>query len=321
MISPKKLSLDPILHKQIVILGYGSQGRAQALNLRDSGCNVRVGLRRGSPSFRLAKQDGILAMDMDKAVRDADVICFLVPDECHREVYEKYVRSHLVKQTLIFAHGFSLVYQQIDPPECVNVGLIAPKVPGITLRDTYLSGQGLPIQVAVHQNNKTTLPIVLAYAKAIGLGKKSVLETTFRDETFGDLFGEQAILCGGMIEFVKAAFDVAVQEGLSPDAAYYECLHKLKYVVELFEQHGLEGMGHKISHTAHYGGMTRGKRLITGSVKRELRTIFREIQSGQFAKEWLEENRRGLKIYRKLADEQSGHLIEKTGKRLRQLLR
>lgn len=313
--------LNPLKSKKITILGYGSQGRAQALNLRDSGCDVVVGLRKNSSSFKKAKIDKIKALSIAEALHNADVICFLLPDEHHQNVYEIYVRPILKKgMTLMFAHGFNITYKKIVPPVYVDVGLAAPKGPGPKLRDAYFSKEGLPFLIAIHQDpSKKTKKNILAFMKAAG--GNMAFETTFREETITDLFGEQTVLCGGVIELMKAAFETLIKKGLSPEAAYFECFHELKFIVDILHKTGISGMGKVISPTAHYGGMTRGKRLINQSVRRELENILEEIILGTFADEWLDENKKGLSHYKKLAQKVTEHPLEKTGKKIRSIIR
>ncbi len=324
IIYDNEVSLDPLLAKRIVVLGYGSQGRAQALNLKESGCDVTVGLRRGSPSFLLAEKDGILALPIEEALKAGQLISFLLPDECHREVYSKYVEKILKPQdphftkSLVFAHGLNITFKKIVPPEFVNVFMIAPKGPGPRLREAFLQRDGLPSLLAIAQDpSKSSRELAMAYAKGIGCSHRGIFVTTFEEETMSDLFGEQTVLCGGVVELMKAAFETMVENGISPEAAYFECFHELKFIVDLLHFKGIAGMADAISKTAHYGGMTRGKRLIGHKVKRELRAIFKEVKSGKFAKEWLNENKKGGARYRKLSKESQSHAIEKCGARVR----
>lgn len=335
-ISDSEISLSPLLEKRIAILGYGSQGRAQALNLKESGCDVVVGLRKGSPSFSLAKNDGILAAPIEEALSfrgrshlwrsprnlekgDRELISFLLPDECHQEVYSKYVEQILKPgMSLVFAHGLNITFKKIIPPEFVNVFMIAPKGPGPKLREAFLQKEGLPSLLAISQDpSKSSRELAIAYAKGIGCSRRGIFVTTFEEETISDLFGEQTVLCGGVIELMKAAFETAVENGISPEAAYFECFHELKFIVDLLHFKGIAGMADAISKTAHYGGMTRGKRLIGPQVKRELRAIFKEVKSGKFAEEWLKENKKGSPRYRRLSKESDAHAIEKCGEQVR----
>ncbi len=317
--SGRGISLDHLKKQKIVVLGYGSQGRAQALNLRDSGCRVVVGLRPGSPSFRIAKKDKMTALPLDRALHGAGLICFLFPDEHHASIYKKYVSPKLQKgMSLVFAHGFNITFKKIKPPFDVNVILIGPKGPGPTLRKAYVNGDGLVSLIAVHQDvDGRAKKLALAFAKAIGCCRRGIYETTFREETWSDLFGEQTVLCGGVVELMKSAFEVLVEEGISPQAAYFECFHELKFIVDLLHQGGLSAMAEAISPTAYYGGLTRGKRLINDRTKQKLRQIFQEIKSQRFADEWLRENANGIQKFLKLAKAFESHPIEVWGKKIR----
>ena len=319
IIQKGRLPMAFLRKRKIAVLGYGSQGRAQALNLRDSGCRVVVGLRPHSPSFQMARRDAMTAKPIPQALMGADLICFLFPDEFQREIYLKYVAPQLRKGiSLMFAHGFNITFKKICPPEFVNVFMISPKGPGPWLRKAYLENDGVPALLAIHQDvTGQTQKLALAYAKAIGCVKRGLFETTFREETLSDLFGEQTVLCGGVIELMKAAFDTLVRGGISPRAAYFECFHELKFIVDLLHHQGISGMAESVSSTAHYGGMTRGGRLVNASVRQELQKIFKEIQSGKFAEEWLLENRRGRKRYKSLARQMARHPIEHWGRKIR----
>jgi ketol-acid reductoisomerase len=322
IIYDNEISLDPLLKKRIVILGYGSQGRAQALNLKESGCDVVVGLRKRSPSFSLAGKDGLLALPIEEALRGRELISFLLPDEFHREVYSKYVEKILKPKdstmSLVFAHGLNITFKKIIPPEFVNVFMIAPKGPGPRLREAFLQKDGIPSLLAIAQDpSKSSRELALAYAKGIGCSRRGIFVATFEEETISDLFGEQTVLCGGVIELMKAAYETMVENGISQEAAYFESFHELKFIVDLLHFKGIAGMADAISKTAHYGGMTRGKRLIDDQVKRELRAIFKEVKSGKFAKEWLDENKKGGVSYRRLSKESQSHAIEKCGARVR----
>lgn len=320
IIDDNDISLEPLLSKKIAILGYGSQGRAQALNLKESGCHLVVGLRRGSRSFEQAARDGVTALPIDEALADPDLISFLLPDEFHSQIYSDSVEKKLKPgMSLVFAHGFNITFKKITPPPFVNVFMIAPKGPGPKLREAFLEKQDLPSLLAVFQDpTRSSSALATAYAKGIGCSRRGIFVTTFEEETLTDLFGEQTVLCGGVVELMKSAFEVLLEHGLSPEAAYFECFHELKFIVDLLHFKGIEGMAHAISKTAHYGGMTRGKRVIGPQVKRELRKIFKEIKSGKFAREWLEENKKGRPRYRKLSKESQRHPIEKWGKQVRQ---
>ncbi len=271
-------------------MGYGSQGRAQALNLKDSGCDVVVGLRPHSPSFRKAKKDQLTALPIGQALEGADLICFLLPDECQALVYKNYVEPMLKKgMTLVFAHGFSVFFKLITPPSFIDVILIAPKMPGEQFRKAYVSGEDVMACVAVHQNiSGQAERFALTYSKAIGCER--LLKTTFQEETISNLFGEQTVKCGGVLDLMKASYETLVHAGVSPELAYLECVQGFKCMMDLVYEKGFSGMQKLISPIASYGGKTRGPRLITKTVKHELKNILKEITSGQFATEWLKKS-------------------------------
>ena len=314
-------SLEYLKDKTVAILGYGSQGHAHALNLRDSGVNVVIGLRPGK-SAEKAKADGFEVLPPDEAAKRADVVMFLLPDPVQKKVYEDAVKPNLEPgMALAFAHGFNIHFNQIVPPEDVDVFMVAPKGPGHLVRWTYLEGAGVPALVAVHQDaTGKAKEIALAYAKGIGATRAGVIETTFKEETETDLFGEQAVLCGGASALVKAGFETLVEAGYQPEVAYFECLHELKLIVDLMYQHGLAGMRYSISDTAEYGDYTRGPRVIDERVKENMKKILKEIQSGEFAREFVLEaqaNYPVLNAYRRMEAE---HPIEKVGKKLREMM-
>ncbi len=308
--------------KTVAILGYGNQGRAHALNLKDSGVNVIVGLYRQSRSWKKAENDGLKVLEVEEAVKEADVVMFLIPDMVQPEVYRRFVKDNLEEgNMLMFAHGFNIHYNQIVPPEWVDVTMVAPKSPGHLVRRMFVEGKGVPALVAVHQNyTGKALEIALAYAKAIGCTRAGVIETTFKEETETDLFGEQVDLCGGVTELIKATFETLVEAGYQPEVAYFEALHELKLIVDLIYEGGLMKMWNAVSETAKYGGLTRGKRIINESVREEMRKILKEIQTGEFAREWILENQAGRPVYNKLLEMESEHLIEKVGKELRKMM-
>ncbi len=308
--------------KTVAILGYGNQGRAHALNLKDSGVNVIVGLYRQSKSWKRAEEDGLKVLEVSDAVEEADIIMFLIPDMVQPEVYRRLVRDRLEEgDMLMFAHGFNIHYNQIVPPEWVDVTMVAPKSPGHLVRRMYVEGKGVPALIAVHQNyTGKALEITLAYAKAIGCTRAGVIETTFKEETETDLFGEQVDLCGGVTELIKATFETLVEAGYQPEVAYFEALHELKLIVDLIYEGGLMKMWNAVSETAKYGGLTRGRRIIDENVRAEMRRILREIQTGEFAREWILENQAGRPVYNKLLEMEGEHLIEKVGKELRKMM-
>ncbi len=306
----------------IAILGYGSQGHAHALNLKDSGFDVRVGLRKGSRSWAAAQEAGLRVVQTADAAREARVIMVLLPDTSQAEAYEADVAPHLEPgNMLMFAHGFNIHFGQIVPPAGVDVTMIAPKGPGHLLRRTFTEGIGTPCLVAVHQDaTGTALGRALAYAQGIGGTRAGVIETTFKEETETDLFGEQAILCGGATSLVRAGFETLVAAGYQPEAAYFECLHELKLIVDLMYEGGLSWMRYSISDTAEYGDYTRGPRIINDDVRAEMRHILDEIQSGQFAKEWIAEAENGFPTFLSLRKAARSSQIEEVGRQLRGMM-
>ena len=308
--------------RTFAIVGYGSQGHAHALNLRDSGARVIVGLRAGSASAERAKAAGLDVRPVGAAAASADTVMMLVPDQDARAVYERDVAPGLgAGKTLMFAHGFNVHYGEIDPPAGVDVSLVAPKSPGHLVRSEYEAGRGVPGLVAVHQDaSGGALADALAYAAGIGCTRAGVIETSFREETETDLFGEQAVLCGGVTALVKAGFETLTAAGYRPEMAYFECLHELKLIVDLMYRGGLQFMRHSISDTAEYGDYTRGPRLVTEETRAEMRRILDEIQDGSFAREWLDENRAGRPNFERLRQQDREHLIEQVGKRLRAMM-
>jgi ketol-acid reductoisomerase len=305
--------------KTVAIIGYGSQGHAHALNLKDSGVSLVVGLRPGSSSAEKAREHGLSVEEPAEAASQGDIVMMLVPDELHRRVWEDGVREGVGPgNMLMFGHGFSIHYQEIEPPPEVDVTLVAPKGPGHLVRRQFLEGSGVPGLVAVHQNaSGQALEVALAYAKGIGCTRGGVIETTFKDETETDLFGEQAVLCGGVTELVRAGYETLVGAGYDPRLAYFECLHELKLIVDLMYEKGIAGMRYSISNTAEYGDMTRGRRIISDATRDAMQKILSEIQSGDFAREWIAENRAGQENFRRMREEQAGHQVEVVGQELR----
>jgi ketol-acid reductoisomerase len=322
MFFEKDADLKYLSGKTVAIIGYGSQGHAHALNLKDSGVKVVVGLRPESASCAAARQQGLEVLDPAQAAEQADVIMMLVPDQTQAKVYRESIAQHMKSgKALMFAHGFNVHYHQIQPPADVDVMLVAPKGPGHMVRRVYTEGGGVPGLVAVFQNaTGKARELGLAYAKGIGCTRGGVMETTFRDETETDLFGEQAVLCGGVSELVRAGFETLVEAGYQPENAYYECLHELKLIVDLMYEGGISGMRYSISDTAKYGDITRGKRIITDATRLEMKKILREIQNGEFAREWLLENQAGLPVYHAVLKKEAEHPIEKTGQHLRSMM-
>ncbi|MBE3596325.1 MAG: ketol-acid reductoisomerase [Hydrogenibacillus sp.] len=313
------LDLTPLVDKTVAVIGYGSQGHAHAQNLRDSGIEVVVGLRPGK-SFEQAKEDGFAVYSVDEAVRRADVIMILLPDERQPEVYRAQIAPNLkAGQALAFAHGFNIHFHQIVPPGDIDVFLAAPKGPGHLVRRVFTEGGGVPALFAVHQDaTGRARELALAYVKAIGAGRAAVIETTFKEETETDLFGEQAVLCGGTTALVKAGFETLVAAGYQPEVAYFECLHELKLIVDLMYEAGLEGMRHSISDTAEWGDYRSGPRIIGEQTKAEMKRILEDIQSGAFARDWILENQLGRPMFSAMREREKNHPIEIVGRGLRE---
>src|SRR5579872_1204367 len=308
--------------KTIAIIGYGSQGHAHALNLRDSGLEVVVGLHQGSQSWHKAKSAGLRVMTTSDAAKTADVIMILVPDHIQGDLYNKDIAPHMkAGKTLMFAHGFNIHFGQIVAPKEVDVSMIAPKAPGHRVRELFTEGVGVPALVAVHQNasGKATEQ-ALAYALALGCLKAGVIETTFREETESDLFGEQAVLCGGAAELIRAGFETLVEAGYAPEIAYFECLHELKLIVNLIYEGGLNYMRFSVSDTAEYGDYTRGPRIVNDETRAEMKKILAEIQSGEFAKQWLAENKTGRKKFLAMREAARHQKVEEVGRELREMM-
>ncbi len=308
--------------KKIAIIGYGSQGHAHANNLRDSGCDVVVGLKPDSRSRAKAAAAGFEVLDTGSAAASANFIVMLVPDELAPGIYHDEIAARLRPGThLGFAHGFSIHFRKIVPPENVNVFMVAPKSPGHLLRFEYSQGRGVPCLMAVHQDpSADTRDVALAYATAIGGGRAGILETSFREETETDLFGEQAVLCGGLTALIKAGFETLVEAGYAPEMAYFECLHEMKLIVDLVYEGGIGNMRYSVSNTAEYGDLTRGSRVINDCVRQEMKKLLADIQSGKFADEWMAECQQGKPNFNKLEAEGLEHPIEKVGARLREMM-
>ena len=314
--------LSLLADKTVAIIGYGSQGHAHAQNLRDSGVKVVIGQRPGGPNWQLAKENGFTPMSAAEAAAAADVIMILVPDQHQKAIYEKDILPNLkAGKMLMFAHGFNIHFQQIMPPADVDVAMVAPKGPGHLVRRVYTEGGGVPNLVAVHQNaTGKALEMALAYAKGIGGTRGGVLTTTFKEETETDLFGEQAVLCGGAAELVKAGFETLVEAGYQPEIAYFECMHELKLIVDLMYEGGLSRMRYSISDTAEYGDYTRGPRVVTDETRKEMKKILKEIQEGTFAKEFIVENMSGRAHFLSMRRINAEHAIEKVGAKLRDMM-
>lgn len=308
--------------KTVAIIGYGSQGHAHAQNLRDSGVKVIIGQRLGSANYELAKEHGFDPVSAEEAAKQADLIMILTPDETQREIYERDIKPHLKKgKALMFAHGFNINFKQIQPPKDVDVLMVAPKGPGHLVRRTYTENGGVPCLVAVEQDaSGKGREMALAYAKGIGGTRSGVIETTFREETETDLFGEQAVLCGGITALIKAGFETLVEAGYQPEMAFFECLHEMKLIVDLMYEGGLSMMRYSISNTAEYGDYVTGPRLINDAVKKEMKEVLKEIQNGKFASDFIQEARANYPRFLTTRQKESEHQIEKTGRELRKMM-
>jgi ketol-acid reductoisomerase len=318
----KDADLKLIKDKTIAIIGYGSQGHAHARNLHDSGIKVVVGLRKESHFWKRAEKDGLKVMTVPEAAKAADIIMILIPDDKQRAMYMDDIAPYLKQgDAIAFGHGFNIHFGQIVPPNTVDVFMVAPKGPGHLVRRTYEQGAGVPCLMAVYQDvSKNAQKVALAYAMGIGGARAGVLETTFKEETETDLFGEQAVLCGGVTELIRAGFDTLVEAGYSPDLAYFECLHELKLIVDLIYEGGIGNMRYSISTTAAYGDVTRGRRLITDETRKEMKKILSEIQDGNFAREFILENQANRPVFNALLKKDSEHKIEEVGERLRSMM-
>jgi ketol-acid reductoisomerase len=318
----KDANLDLIREKQIAVIGYGSQGFAQANNLKDSGCNVTVGLRAGSTSWQKAEHAGFKVSPVAQAAAEADLVMMLVPDELAPDIYAREVAESITPgKYLAFSHGFSIHFGFIDPPADANVFMVAPKGPGHLVRHEYKRGAGVPCLLAVNQDpTGDTKAIALSYASAIGGGRAGVIETTFREETETDLFGEQAVLCGGLTSLIKAGFETLTEAGYAPEMAYFECLHEMKLIVDLLYEGGISEMRYSISNTAQYGDMTRGPLVVNDETKHRMQGLLAEIQSGAFARDWMKEARTGRRRFQELDERAREHPIERVGARLRDMM-
>lgn len=306
--------------KRIGVIGYGSQGRHQSLNLRDSGLDVIVGCL--DVERERVKADGLTPVSIEEASREGDIIPILIPDTIQPQVYKESIEPNLVEgKALLFAHGFNIHFGQIIPPPFVDVIMVAPKGPGPLVREMYEKGMGVPSLVAVHQDRSgNALPLALAYAKGIGATRAGVIETTFAEETETDLFGEQVVLCGGVTELIKAGFETLVEAGYQPEIAYFEVLHELKLIVDLIYSEGIDGMRSRVSDTAKYGDLTRGRRIINEDTRKEMKKILEEIRSGEFAREWILENMANRPVFRALRKRDAEHQIEEVGRKLRSMM-
>jgi ketol-acid reductoisomerase len=318
----KDANLDLVRAKQIAVVGYGSQGFAQANNLKDSGCNVTVGLRPGTASWDKAERAGIRVLPVAQAAAEADIVMMLVPDELAPEIYAREVAESITPgKYLSFSHGFSIHYGFIQPPEDANVFMVAPKGPGHLVRHEFRRGAGVPCLLAISQDpTGDTKAIGLSYAAAIGGGRAGIIETTFREETETDLFGEQAVLCGGLTSLIKAGFETLTEAGYAPEMAYFECLHEMKLIVDLLYEGGISEMRYSISNTAQYGDMTRGPVVVNDETKRRMEGLLKDIQSGAFARDWMNEARNGRQRFQQLDEEAREHPIERVGASLRTMM-
>ena len=317
----KDVELKHIRGKKIAIIGYGSQGHAHANNLKESGVDVKVGLREGR-SWRKAEAAGFKVLSVAEAVKLSDVVMILVPDELQGDLYKEEIAPNLKSGSyLAFAHGFNIHFGQIVPDSSINVFMAAPKGPGHLVRHEYSKGSGVPTLIAVHHDpSGNTKDVALAYASAIGGGRAGIIETNFREETETDLFGEQAVLCGGTTALIMAGYETLIEAGYSPEMAYFECLHELKLIVDLIYQGGISNMRYSISNTAQYGDLTRGPRVISHETKKEMKRILEEIQSGKFAREWILENKANRPVFNALTNRGEEHHIEQVGAKLRSMM-
>ncbi len=315
-------NLDLLKGKKIAVLGYGSQGHAQALNLHESGLDVVVGLRKGSASWAEAEAQGLEVCTITEACAKADIIQVLLPDEVQGKVYYEQIAPNLAEgNALMFSHGFNIHFNQITPPKNVDVIMVAPKSPGHLLRRMYVEGNGVPSLIAVYQDyTGKAKDLALAYAKGIGSTRAGVFETTFKEETETDLFGEQVVLCGGLTQLIKSGFETLVEAGYAPEMAYFECVHEIKLIVDLIYEGGLKNMRSSVSNTCEYGDYTRGPRLINEETKKEMKKILSEIQNGQFAKEWMLENQANQPMFRAMRKREGEHQVEEVGARLRKMM-
>ena len=318
----KDANLDVLKSKKIAIIGYGSQGHAQSQNLRDSGFDVIVAELPGTPNYEKALQDGWKPVSASEAAEQADIVHMLVPDDVQPKVYKNEIAQHMKSgKALVFSHGFNIHYKQIIPPEDVDVYMVAPKGPGHLVRRVFLEGRGVPALIAVYQNpSGQAKDLALAHACGIGAGRAGIIETTFAEETETDLFGEQAVLCGGTVELIKAGFETLVEAGYQPEIAYFEVCNELKLIVDLIYEGGITFMHYSISDTAEYGSLTKGKRIITEETKKAMKQLLAEIQDGTFAREWILENQAGRPVYWALKRKLEEHPIEEVGKKLREMM-
>jgi ketol-acid reductoisomerase len=322
MFYDKDIDINILKGKKIAIVGYGSQGHAHSQNLKDSGMNVIVAEAPGSDAWKRAEEKGFEVMTADKAVKAADIITVLVPDELQAGIYKKLIEPNLEKGNILcFAHGFNIHYNQIVPQDDIDVIMIAPKGPGHIVRRMYTENSGVPAIIAVYQNTSgKAKDYALAYARGLGAGRVGIITTTFKEETETDLFGEQAVLCGGTTELIRAGFDTLVEAGYQPEIAYFEVLNELKLIVDLIYEGGISGMRYSISDTAEYGDLIKGKDIITQETRKVMKKMLEDVQNGSFAREWILENKAGRPVYNAIKKKEDNHLIEKTGRQLRKMM-
>lgn len=315
-------NLELLKEKRVAVIGFGSQGHAHALNLKESGVNVVVGLYKESKSWSTAKEQGLEVMEVAEAVKESEVVMLLVPDEHQKKVYTDHIEDNLNEgNALVFAHGFNIHFSQITPPKYVDVFMVAPKGPGHLVRRVYCEGKGVPALFAVYQDyTGRAKDMALAYAKGIGAARAGVLETTFKEETETDLFGEQSVLCGGVTELIKAGFDTLVEAGYQPEIAYFECLHELKLIVDLLYEGGFEKMRYSISDTAEYGDYMVGRRIVTEETRKEMKKVLEEVQTGVFARNWLLENNLNRPVFNSIKKRELEHPMVDVGKKLRSMM-
>ncbi len=318
----KDADLKILKGKKVAIVGYGIQGRGQGLNLRDSGVEVLIAQRKGGPNYEMAVQDGFKPVEAEEAAKKADIIQLLAQDHLQGEIYEQSIAPSIRPgKSLLFSHGFNIHFGYIKPPKNIDVFMVAPKGPGALVRSQFIEGGGVPCLVAIHQNaTGNALKLALAHAKAIGGTRAGVIETNFKEETETDLFGEQSVLCGGLSELIRAGYETLVEAGYQPEMAYFECLHEVKLIVDAVFVHGLSGMHRRVSDTAEYGDYSRGKRVIGHEAREAMKKILKEIQSGSFAKEWIDENKKGRPNFNQMRKECDNHPIEKVGAELRGMM-
>lgn len=318
----KDADLGLLKDKVIAVVGYGSQGHAQAQNMRESGLNVIIAQRPGGPNYELAKEHKFEVVSAAEAAQKADIIQILVPDEHQAAIYENDIKPHLTAgKALVFSHGFNIHFKAITPPADVDVWMVAPKGPGHLVRSVFVEGGGVPCLIAIYQDaTGNAKKLALAQASGVGGGRAGIIETTFKDETETDLFGEQAVLCGGVSELMKTGFETLIEAGYPPEMAYFECVHEMKLIVDLIYKKGFAGMRYSISNTAEFGDYTRGPRVITDATKKEMQKILKEIQDGDFAREWLGENKAGAKKFLEMRKANADHPVEETGKKLRGMM-